>query len=279
MTAISHKLTCTTPGHPGQWFGILLLAVASLAVPAESRAQEDDRAALVAFYNATDGDSWTHNTNWLSSLPIGEWDGVVTDHDGRVTAIQLINNNLTGPIPPELGPRSPSGTQDGLSNLEFLRLNNNNLTGPLPSTISYLRNLRWLYIENNAGLCAPADAEFQAWLATLLDFGGDTCADEEDRAALVALYNATDGANWYQNQNWLSSAPIGEWYGVVTDSNGRVTELDLYENKLDGSIPSSLGSLSNLKSLDLYAILWTGRYRPPWATSRIWWGCLSLTII
>ena len=58
MTAISHNLTCTTPGHPGQWFGILLLAVAGLGVPAESRAQEEDRAALVALYNATDGANW-----------------------------------------------------------------------------------------------------------------------------------------------------------------------------------------------------------------------------
>ena len=26
-----------------------------------------------------------------------------------------------------------------------------------------------------------------------------------DRAALVALYNATDGANWTINTNWLSN--------------------------------------------------------------------------
>ena len=36
-----------------------------------------------------------------------------------------------------------------------------------------------------------------------------------DRAALVALYNATDGPNWVDNTNWLTDAPLGEWYGVI----------------------------------------------------------------
>ena len=31
-----------------------------------------------------------------------------------------------------------------------------------------------------------------------------------DREALVALYNATDGENWYRSDNWLSDAPLGE---------------------------------------------------------------------
>ena len=30
-----------------------------------------------------------------------------------------------------------------------------------------------------------------------------------DRAALVALYHATDGENWVNNTNWLSEEPIG----------------------------------------------------------------------
>ena len=51
---------------------------------------------------------------------------------------------------------------------------------------------------------------------------------EIDRAALVALYNATDGANWYFNTNWLSDEPIGEWHGVTTNSDGRVSALNLW---------------------------------------------------
>ena len=55
-------------------------------------------------------------------------------------------------------------------------------------------------------------------------------SSEIDRDALVALYNATDGPNWRIRTNWLSDAPLGSWYGVITDSKGRVTSLDLWSN-------------------------------------------------
>ena len=42
-----------------------------------------------------------------------------------------------------------------------------------------------------------------------------------DRAALVALYNATGGDNWKDKTNWLSDRPIGTWHGVGTNAQGR----------------------------------------------------------
>ena len=72
-----------------------------------------------------------------------------------------------------------------------------------------------------------------------------------DRAVLVALYNATDGANWNNNRNWLSDRPIGSWHGVFVDTNNYVAHLFLDNNKLTGQIPAELGQLSNLKSLYL----------------------------
>ena len=76
-------------------------------------------------------------------------------------------------------------------------------------------------------------------------------ATSPDRAPLVALYNATDGANWRDNTNWLSDAPIGEWGGVSTNDNGRVTALGLQGNQLRGETPPELGSLANLEWLGL----------------------------
>ena len=68
-----------------------------------------------------------------------------------------------------------------------------------------------------------------------------------DRAVLVAFYNATDGANWEKNDKWLSEAPIGKWYGVTADASGRVIDLNLQDNKLNGTIPPELGRLGNLQ--------------------------------
>ena len=74
---------------------------------------------------------------------------------------------------------------------------------------------------------------------------------ETDREALVALYAGTGGANWFINSNWLSDAPIDEWFGVVTDASDRVTELHLYDNWLSGRIPPEWGGLANLEWLGL----------------------------
>ena len=81
-----------------------------------------------------------------------------------------------------------------------------------------------------------------------------------DRAVLVTLYNATDGPNWVNSENWLSDAPLGEWYGVGTDGSGRVLSLDLsgravagsyVPHGLAGSLPPELGELASLQELNL----------------------------
>ena len=78
-----------------------------------------------------------------------------------------------------------------------------------------------------------------------------------DRTVLMELYNATSGANWTNNTNWGSSAHIDSWHGVTLSGN-RVAELQLRENNLIGSIPSSLGSLTRLRALYLWDNQLTG---------------------
>ena len=91
--------------------------------------------------------------------------------------------------------------------------------------------------------------------AFLLLTGGNARAQgpvAADRAALVALYNATGGAtDWKTNTNWLSNEALSEWHGVDTDATGRVTELHLDGNQLSGAIPAALGNLTSLQILDL----------------------------
>ena len=87
-----------------------------------------------------------------------------------------------------------------------------------------------------------------------------TCAPRSrDEAALVALYNATDGPNWRNNTNWLTDAPLGDWAGVSANritSNDRVvgecvTVLSLGDNQLSGKMPAELGNLLSLERLRL----------------------------
>ena len=73
-----------------------------------------------------------------------------------------------------------------------------------------------------------------------------------DRAALEALYAATDGTGWTNGTNWETSVPLDDWYGVSTDVSGRVIGLDLRENGLSGVIPVELGNLTNVKWLYLW---------------------------
>ena len=103
-------------------------------------APPETMAALVAFYNATGGANWGNNRNWLSNAPMGEWHGVTTDSDGRVTHLLLDRNQLTGEIPAELG---------GLSNLTELYLDRNQLTGEIPAELGDLTNLTELLLRSN----------------------------------------------------------------------------------------------------------------------------------
>ena len=73
------------------------------------------------------------------------------------------------------------------------------------------------------------------------------------RAALTALYEATDGANWNDNTNWLTDARLEEWYGIQVDGTGRVVEINLRGNNLRGFIPPEIGSLDRLVTLNLNA--------------------------
>ena len=100
-----------------------------------------DRAALVALYNATGGADWTNNTNWLSNEALSEWHRVETDEDGRVTALRLVANELSGEIPAELW--------GNLTNLQVLSLSINTLSGEIPAELGNLTNLQVLSLSAN----------------------------------------------------------------------------------------------------------------------------------
>ncbi len=101
---------------------------------------DSDRAFLTAFYDALDGPNWINAAHWNSNTPLGQWHGVSTNAEDRVTALNLGNNGLSGVIPPEIGQ---------LAALEGLALDGNRLTGSIPPEIGLLSNLKHLYLFSN----------------------------------------------------------------------------------------------------------------------------------
>ena len=45
--------------------------------------------ALEALFKATGGNSWSYNAGWMTSAPLGEWNGVKLNGDGRVIELNL----------------------------------------------------------------------------------------------------------------------------------------------------------------------------------------------
>eukprot|EP00978_Attheya_sp_CCMP212_P010499 scaffold25440_cov31-Attheya_sp.AAC.1 len=80
---------------------------------------------LQELYSSTNGNMWTDSSNWVESgvvsdedLCDGEWKGVTCDDAKKITKLELVDNNLDGTIPLELGQ---------LSNLIELDLRRNEL--------------------------------------------------------------------------------------------------------------------------------------------------------
>lgn len=71
-----------------------------------------------------------------------------------------------------------------------------------------------------------------------------------EREALIALYKATGGDNWINNENWCSDKPITEWYGISENVPGKL-EIVLSWNNLKGQLPKEIGNLQEFISLNL----------------------------
>ena len=124
----------------------------------------EERNALEALYQSTDGGHWTHHVGWLG--PPGSecnWHGVACDGVGsaaRVVDLDLVDNNLTGTIPEELGQ---------LRGLESLDLGGNHLKGTVPSSLSQLTKLTSLTLYDNGLSGRLPNPLIRKWLSGALD--------------------------------------------------------------------------------------------------------------
>ena len=188
-----------------------------------------DRAALVTLYNATDGPDWVNNENWLSDAPLRDWYGVSTDVSGRVVQLRLTRNDLSGPIPSELG---------SLANLTRLTLEENALSGPIPLELGSLANLTTLGLWGNQ-LSGPIPLS----LGGLANLTRLTLEQNALSGPIPPeLGNLTDLSELWLTRNDLSG-PIPPELGGL----GNLTELGLGFNQLTGPIPQSFLQLDRLR--------------------------------
>ena len=73
----------------------------------------------------------------------------------------------------------------------------------------------------------------------------------QDYEVLADFYNNTHGSNWIKRDGWLS-ADSTPWHGITLNERGRVVEINLESNNLSGSLPATIGNLSELQVLNLY---------------------------
>jgi len=119
-----------------------------------------EREALIDLYNSTNGDNWANKDfNGWKLPPLASdgfakagtecvWMGVKCDsEENHVTEISLFNNKLSGTLPASI---------EKFENLTLLDLGSksddpekNNIGGTLPYTLGNLKNLEYLYLDNN----------------------------------------------------------------------------------------------------------------------------------
>ncbi len=187
-----------------------------------------DYDALVALYNATNGNSWQNKTDWLvgtTADDLATWYGV-TVANGRVVALDLAQNKLNGTVPPEIAQ---------LTALEYLNLGRNQISS-VPAEIGDLTNLVSLYLDQVGITSVPSSIGSLSSLIYL-----------NLNANNISTLPATIGdlnqlVSLYLMQNQLVSLP------TQIGNLGNLEYLYLYQNPLE-SLPPAIGQLSQLKGL------------------------------
>ncbi|MDE2796728.1 MAG: Ig-like domain-containing protein [Gemmatimonadota bacterium] len=195
---------------------------------------DPDRAGLMSLYNATGGSEWVQRGNWLTDAPLGEWDGVEVDGQGRVTGLELPWNNMNGTLPPELG---------RMEMLKVLDLGYNPEVGTPPPELYELEMLEELILSYT-------------------DMGTTTLSDFLGLPRLRTLDLRGSGVSGplppeLGGHTELRNLDLGGGYltGTIPPGIVRMPHLAnlslLYNGRITGSLPEDIGRLSTLTGLNL----------------------------
>ncbi len=217
-----------------------------------------DKNALIAFYNATNGNNWNTKDNWCSDKPLDEWYGVTTNELGRVSGLQLFQNNVNGKLPAEIG---------DLTNLNYLDLRYNNITelheniqnlpllwleiqdGSLtyiPDYIGNITTLTDLVLDCNSTISGPIPASFgNLKNLTHLNISGNISSIPNELENLTELTNLYISGPLMKRGNISESFP--QWIGKLR----KLKSLTIQCLNLSGTIPDGFYDLSDLEYLHL----------------------------
>ena len=247
-----------SPAGQASDFNGLVLRVGTTSVTISSSTVSGSRRAF-EFFNYMVDLSGNFDLELIrpQTTATGSWGGV-TVTSGRVTALDLSGNNLSGPLPAALAELSALTTLDlsdnsgltgnlpaALGNLKALTsldASGTGLTGALPAGIGGLAAITDLDLSG-ASLSGPLPAGIGSLTTlTTLDLSGNGLSGEIPAAidSLTALTDLNLGDNAFT--------------GAIPSlaSLAALTDLDLGGNAgLTGGIPAALGSLTTLTTLDL----------------------------
>jgi len=215
----------------------------------------NERNALIALYNSTNGDNWIDNSGWKDGPlepdgfgPIGtedNWYGVEVSN-GHVTRLHLSNNNLNGTITPVLA---------NFFYLEVLDMSGNQLTGSIPSSLGFFEHLMSLYLQSNqlTGNIPPELGSIPSLDFFFLNLSSNQLVGSlpEELGNLTSL--------------WVLDLSSNQLSGSIPDSIRNLTylyHLDFSSNQLSGDFPSWIGELRDLMHLNLSLNHLTGSIPP-----------------
>ena len=216
----------------GQTIAVKMVAQGATAgaTPRSGHPKGADRDVLEALYDATDGDNWTKNRRWKTNND--PWYGVTANTAGKVSHVELTNNNLSGPMPLELG---------SLDEMTNLLLDGNALTGSIPSSLGDRANdIKYLELHDNqlTGSIPPELGNSNSLWFVRLHYNqltGSIPAELGENNKLV---------DFHLNDNALSgSIPAG------LSSLRKLTELNLQNNAgLSGAIPTDFAPAASTET-------------------------------
>jgi len=229
-------------------------------VSLEAAIPSEERRALIAFYEATDGDNWKNNSGWKEGTSEmddyalkgteGKWFGV-TVYDNHVTKLVFTANNLMGSLPLEIG---------NLPRLETLVLVEDGITGELPLGIGLLKNLRQLrLITGQSGFLIPEIGQLTNLQELFLkgDFSGNLPMElgnltKLERLHLDAQFNGDIPMQIGELSSLQFLVLLGDFNGPLPMEIGKLTKLKGMEiANLTGYIPPDLESMESLEELIL----------------------------